>query len=44
MAESTALLRTHPLEAWTEAFADLPDSVGDHRGAVRRDGRRPARP
>ena len=22
------LLRTHPLEAWTEAFASLPDSVG----------------
>jgi sarcosine oxidase subunit gamma len=22
------VLRTHPLEAWSEAFADLPDSVG----------------
>ena len=27
-AESTsALLRTHPLEAWTNAFAELPDSL-----------------
>jgi sarcosine oxidase, subunit gamma len=29
MAESTlGLLRTHPLEAWCDAFAALPDSVG----------------
>jgi sarcosine oxidase, subunit gamma len=25
---TTALLRTHPLEAWNEAFAGLPESVG----------------
>jgi sarcosine oxidase subunit gamma len=28
MAETTGLLRTHPLEAWSAAFAGLPDSVG----------------
>jgi sarcosine oxidase, subunit gamma len=29
MAESTTgLLRTHSLEAWSDSFADLPDSVG----------------
>ena len=28
MAEPTTLLRTHPLEAWSDAFAALPDSVG----------------
>ena len=45
MAESTSgLLRTHPLEAWAEAFARLPESRRRHRRAVRRDGRRPARP
>ena len=28
MAESTSgLLRTHPLEAWAEAFARLPESI-----------------
>jgi len=28
MAEPTTLQRTHPLEAWSDAFAALPDSVG----------------
>ena len=28
MAEPSTLQRTHPLEAWSDAFAALPDSVG----------------